>query len=60
MIEKIGSAVLGFFRNINGGAILDSLKITGIGYLGIFIVTGIIIGAVVALNHFTGEKKPKK
>ena len=59
MIEKIGSAVLGFFRSIDGGAILDSLKITGIGYLGIFIVTGIIIGAVVALNHFTGTKEEK-
>lgn len=60
MIEKIGSSVLGFFRSIDGGALLDSLKITGIGYLGIFIVTGIIIGAVIALNHFTGEKKDKE
>ena len=30
-IEKIGSAVLGFFRSIDGGAIWNSLKITGIG-----------------------------
>lgn len=59
MIEKIGSAVLGFFRSIDIGAIWDALKITGIGYLGIFIVTGIIIGAVFALNHFTGEKEEK-
>ena len=55
-IDKIGSAVLGFFRSIDGGALLDSLKITGIGYLGIFIVTGIIIGAVYLLNHFTSDK----
>lgn len=57
MIQEIGRAVLGFFRSIDGGALLDSLKITGIGYLGIFIVTGIIILAVIALNHFTREKE---
>lgn len=59
-IEKIGSAVLGFFRSIDGGAIWNSLKITGIGYLGIFLVTGIIIGAVYLLNRFTGEKEEKE
>ena len=56
-IEKIGSAVLGFFRSIDGGALLSSLKITGIGYLGIFLVTGIIIGAVYLLNRFFSEKE---
>lgn len=55
-IDSIGSAVLNFFRSIDFGNIWNALKITGIGYLGIFLVTGIIIGAVYLLNRFTGGK----
>lgn len=38
---------------------IDSLPIMGTGMLGIFIVMGIIILCVSALNNFTGPKKPK-
>lgn len=39
--------------------LLESLKIVGIGILGIFLVTGIIIAVVYLLNKFTNaEKKP--
>lgn len=34
---------------------LEVLPIMGCGMLGIFIVTGIIIGAVALLNQFTGN-----
>ena len=56
IIEKLGYAVLNFFRSIDAGALWNSLKITAVGYLGIFIVTGIIIGAVVVLNRLAREK----
>ena len=36
--------------------LLKALPIMGIGYLGIFIVTGIIIGAVALLNKLTQKK----
>lgn len=36
---------------------LDALPIMGIGMLGIFIVTGVIIAVVYALNHFTSGKE---
>ena len=55
-IMNIGSTVLNFFRNISGKALLDALEIMGIGYLGIFIVTGIIIGVVYLLSYFTRGK----
>ena len=32
--------------------LMEALPIMGTGYLGIFIVTGIIIGVVMALNKF--------
>ena len=35
---------------------MDALPIMGTGMLGIFVVTGIIIGVVTLLNHF-GSKK---
>lgn len=36
--------------------LLEVLPIMGYGMLGIFIVTGIIIGAVVLLNKLTGNR----
>ena len=35
---------------------MDVLPVMGIGMLGIFIVTGVIIGAVALLNKLTGNK----
>ncbi len=49
-VMKIGYAVLEFFYSIDTGNLLDALKIMGIGMLGIFIVTGVIIGVVKTLN----------
>ena len=34
---------------------LEALPIIGSGYLGIFIVTGVIIAAVTLLNKFTSK-----
>lgn len=42
---------------INVEQLLDALPIMGMGMLGIFIVTAIIIGTVYLLNFFT---KPRK
>ena len=36
--------------------LMDALPIMGTGYLGIFIVTAIIIVVVALLNKFTGGK----
>ena len=36
--------------------LLDALPVMGTGYLGIFIVTGVIIGVVTLLNKFTSGK----
>ena len=36
--------------------LVQALPIMGTGYLGIFIVTGVIIGAVMLLNKLTSEK----
>ena len=35
--------------------LLEALPIMGTGYLGIFIVTGVIIAAVTLLNKFTSK-----
>ncbi len=35
--------------------LMEALPIMGTGYLGIFIVTGIIIAAVALLNKFTNS-----
>ena len=35
--------------------LLEALPIMGTGYLGIFIVTGVIIVAVQLLNKYTGK-----
>ena len=36
--------------------LISTLPIMGIGMLGIFIVTGVIIGVVALLNKFTSKK----
>ena len=35
--------------------LMDALPIMGTGYLGIFIVTGVIIGVVILLTKLTGR-----
>ena len=47
---NIGYHVWKFFSTINTAALLDALSIMGTGLLGIFIVTGVIILAVLLLN----------
>lgn len=42
-VMSIGYAILNFFGSIDSGNILNALSIMGIGMLGIFIVTGVII-----------------
>ncbi len=37
--------------------LLEALPIMGFGYLGIFIMTGILIGVVSLLNFLTSPKK---
>ena len=49
-IMGIGYAILEFFQNINVTTILQALEITVIGWLGIFVVTGVIILVVYLLN----------
>ena len=41
---------------VDVAAFLDSLPIMGYGMLGIFIVTGVIIGVVSLLNKIPGKK----
>ena len=36
--------------------LMEALPVMGTGYLGIFIVTGVIIGVVTLLNKFTSGK----
>ncbi len=36
---------------------MQALPILGKGMVGIFIVTGVIVLSILALNHFTAEKK---
>lgn len=52
---KIGSAVYGFFAGIDGAELLQVLGIVGVGMLGIFSVTLVIIGVVTLLNKFGGK-----
>lgn len=49
-VMKIGYAVLEFFTSIDTANLLSALSIMGIGMLGIFLVTGIIIVVVTLLN----------
>ncbi len=56
-IMSIGYAVIGFFLNINWETVLNALSITVTGWLGIFIVTAVIIGVVYVLK-FISSKLP--
>lgn len=47
---KIGTAVAQLFAGIDTAELLQSLSIVGIGMLGIFVVTLVIIGVVMLLN----------
>ena len=47
---KIGTAVAQFFAGIDTAALLNALGIVGVGMLGIFTVTLVIIGVVTLLN----------
>lgn len=49
---KIGTAVAQFFFSINTDALLKALSIVGVGMLGIFVVTLVIIFVVMLLNKF--------
>ena len=49
-IVTIGYYIVEFFRNINVATILQALEITVTGWLGIFVVTGVIILVVYLLN----------
>ena len=55
-MTKIGYAVLNFFSSVDTDALGTALRIMGIGMLGIFIVTGVIILCVSLLNKL-GSKK---
>ncbi len=48
-IMSIGSAVINHYYQVSA-TLLESLKIAGIGMLGIFLVIGIIVLAVSLLN----------
>ena len=49
-IMSIGYAVYNFFASFDTSNLGDALSIVGIGMLGIFIVTGVIILVVTLLN----------
>ena len=51
---KIGTAVYTFFAG-KGPALLQALSIVGLGMLGIFVVTLVIIGVVSLLNKLGGK-----
>ena len=49
-VLKIGEAIYTFFTSIDTANLSDALSIVGIGMLGIFIVTGVIIAVTTLLN----------
>ena len=49
---KIGTAVMQFIHGIDTAALLQALQIVGVGMLGIFTVTLVIIGVVMLLDKF--------
>ncbi len=49
-VMKIGYAVWNFFASMEGASLGTALSIMGVGMLGIFIVTGVIILVVNLLN----------
>ena len=48
-ILKIGYAIMDFFA-VNGPKIGTALEIAGVGMVGIFVVIGVVICAVLLLN----------
>ena len=53
---KIGQAVVNFFTSIHTDNLLDALFIMGIGMLGIFLVTGVIIAVITLLCKLFAAK----
>ncbi len=49
-IMSIGQAILDYFRNFDTTTLLQALEITVTGWLGIFVVMGIIILIIYLLN----------
>ena len=49
-IMGIGYAIYNYFLSFDVGNLKDALSIMGVGMLGIFIVTGVIILVVTLLN----------
>ncbi len=49
-IMNLGSAVIQYFQSVSD-PLLQSLKIAGVGMLGIFVVIGIVILSVTLLNR---------
>ncbi len=54
-IMNLGYIILSFFRSVNTAALSQALYIVGVGMLGIFIVTGVIVLAVVLLNKLNSK-----
>ncbi len=57
---KVGSAVIGFFTGIDTQNLLNALEITGIGWLGIFVVTIVIILVVTLLTKISTKLSSNK
>ncbi len=49
-IMSIGEAILNYIRNFDPTTLLQALEITVTGWLGIFVVMGVIILVVYLLN----------
>ena len=56
-IMNIGYAVLKYFYSIDVNSLKDALSIMGIGMLGIFIVTGVIILTITLLDKLFSKPK---
>ena len=52
---NIGAAIIHFFMSIDSAALTKSLSIMGVGMLGIFVVTGVIILVVTLLNKLLSD-----
>ncbi len=47
-------------ENFWASGLWSSIKYTGLGMIGIFVVTGIIIGVIYALGYFTNREERAK
>lgn len=56
-IVNLGYAVLDLFSSVSGAGLMQVLKIVGVGMLGIFIVTGLIILVVMLLGKLIPSAK---